>query len=241
MRALLPATLITVALAAFLTWAHGATPWEMLDPRPHAARTVSDVIERYGEAADARISSHFKAVGVAYPPQRIALVATKSEELLAVWASNGGPLVHVHDYQIRAASGVLGPKLREGDRQVPEGIYELVAFNPNSSYHLSMKVNYPNAFDKKWAVAEGRTQPGGDIFIHGRAVSIGCLAMGDRAIEELFTLVYRVGRGKTQVVITPTDPRKGKLQPPSDSAAWVTTLYGDIETTLQGIYPTWRE
>jgi len=71
----------------------------------------------------------------------------------------------VADYRITAASGTAGPKLREGDRQVPEGIYRIVGLNPNSRYHLSMKLDYPNAFDRHQAARDGRARPGSDIFI----------------------------------------------------------------------------
>lgn len=96
-----------------------------------------------------------------------------------------------------AASGGPGPKLREGDLQVPEGVYRLTAFNPNSSYHLSLRVDYPNAEDRAAedravARSDRRTSLGGDIFIHGKAVSIGCLAIGDPGIEELL----RARRGR---------------------------------------------
>ena len=75
------------------------------------------------------------------------------------------------EYPILAASGVLGPKLREGDKQVPEGIYGAEALNPNSKFHLSIRLNYPNTFDRRMAQSDGRTQLGGDIMIHeiGRA------------------------------------------------------------------------
>jgi murein L,D-transpeptidase YafK len=124
---------------------------------------------------------------------------------------------------VQAASGGPGPKLREGDRQVPEGLYKLLWLNPNSSYHLSMKLDYPNAFDRGKGRADGRTRLGGDIFIHGRAASIGCLAMGDPAIEELFTLVAEVGVGNVRVTIAPHDLRRRPA--PTDGPAWVRELY----------------
>ena len=87
-------------------------------------------------------------------------------------------------YPIAAASGDLGPKLAEGDGQVPEGFYFVgqSAMNPNSTYHLSFNIGYPNAYDR----AHART--GSFIMIHGSNVSIGCLAMTDQKIEEIYTL-----------------------------------------------------
>ena len=86
-------------------------------------------------------------------------------------------------YPIAAASGTLGPKLAEGDGQVPEGFYFAgpKAMNPNSTFHLSFNIGFPNEFDK----ANGRT--GSFIMVHGSNLSVGCLAMTDAKIEEIYT------------------------------------------------------
>lgn len=114
----------------------------------------------------------------------------------------------IKSYPILGASGVFGPKLREGDGQVPEGFYGIEYLNPNSSFHLSMKVAYPNADDREQAAKEGRTMLGGDIMIHGNTGSRGCLAMGDPAVEELFVLVARAGVKNVEVLISPVDFRQ---------------------------------
>ena len=122
-----------------------------------------------------------------------------------------------------------GPKLKQGDRQVPEGIYHISRLNPNSNYHLSMKVDYPNQFDRDHAIDDGRTDLGGDIFIHGKAVSAGCLAMGDAAIEELFVLSAQVGTDNIRVIIAPSDPRLRPLDTTHPSLPlWTTELYEEI-------------
>ena len=82
-------------------------------------------------------------------------------------------------------SGRLGPKLKEGDRQVPEGLYRVESLNPNSRYHLSLRVNYPNEQDKSYGRLDGRNNLGTDIMIHGKDCSIGCLAMGDPSCDFL--------------------------------------------------------
>lgn len=91
----------------------------------------------------------------------------------------------ITQYPVVAMSGNLGPKEREGDCQAPEGFYRTHAgaLNPNSKYHLSFNVCYPNAYDQ----AQGRT--GSFIMVHGSNKSIGCFAMGDPAIEEIYGLV----------------------------------------------------
>jgi murein L,D-transpeptidase YafK len=92
-----------------------------------------------------------------------------------------------------------------------------------------MKLDYPNGFDLKYAQKKGRMNPGSNIFIHGKAVSIGCPAMGDISIEELFTMVYKVGKSNVEVIISPTDARTKKLVPPSNSPEWISELYLLIE------------
>lgn len=212
---------------------YGRAYWHPLYVKAVGKRTVSDVVNIYGEQARSRIKPYFEKANISYPPKDVTFLAMKDTDLLEVWASNGNSWVHVKDYNIQAASGRLGPKLREGDRQVPEGIYKVIGLNPNSSYHLSMKLNYPNKFDLSWAQKENRTQPGSNIFIHGKALSIGCLAMGDEAIEELFVLGNDVGISNIKVIITPTDPRAGKLIPPTESKPWVKELYQDIESAFE--------
>lgn len=200
--------------------------------------TVAEVINEYGENAENNLKSHFNRAGVHYPPSSISLIGIKDQKILELWAHNNNTSTLITTYPIKAASGHLGPKLNEGDRQVPEGIYKILSFNPNSAYHLSMKLNYPNEFDLKYAKIEGREYPGTNIFIHGKAISIGCLAMGDPVIEELFTLVHKVKRQNVQVVITPTDPVKGKLIKPEGGSDWITELYTDISNKINEIRKT---
>ena len=121
-------------------------------------------------------------------PQRLEVFfrLLKTHTELEVWARNrdGGPFELLKKYPLTATSGTLGPKRREGDYQVPEGCYEIDRFNPNSWYYLSLGLNYPNAADR----ALGETHPGGDIFIHGGAASIGCMPVSDAGIEEVYLL-----------------------------------------------------
>ena len=147
-------------------------------------------------------------------------------------ANNGW--AKVKDYAFTGFSGKLGPKLREGDRQIPEGVYNIEYLNPNSSYHLSMKIDYPNAFDKKMGKADGRTKLGYDIFLHGKSVTIGCIPLGDRGIEEIFYLVAKNGRQNTQVVIAPWDFRVRNDDPAIEGIAWEGILYQSIRTALEG-------
>jgi hypothetical protein len=196
------------------------------------ARTIESVVAQYGPAAHASLRPSFAKAGVAYPPAQIWLVAFKEERRVELWAGSGQERRHIKDYAIQAASGAFGPKLRQGDLQVPEGVYGILWLNPNSSYHLSMKVDYPNAFDREKAAHDQRTSLGGDIFIHGRAVSIGCIALGDLAIEELFVLVARVGVAHVRVVIAPRDLRRAAAPALPGGPSWLSELYAALGREL---------
>ena len=230
--------MLVVALAAFVAFGRGY--WYPLLLRVTGTRTVADVVAKYGPAAKRRLMPHFQKAGVKWPPREIAFLVLKEEKRMAVWARNGTAWKYIRSYPILAASGNAGPKLRQGDLQVPEGVYRIAHLNPMSSYHLSMKVNYPNAYDRRMAQRDGRTNLGGDIFIHGKAVSIGCVALGDPAIEELFTLVAETGYAKVKVILAPNDLRvAGPVfhgRPPS----WVRDLYATIAAALRE-FPVWME
>lgn len=196
---------------------------------PKSSRSVDDVLNAFAPSAIGQLEPWFKKAGIAYPPNEIVLIAIKDEKKLELWARDGGPFKLVKPYGIRAASGMRGPKLKQGDRQVPEGIYHISRLNPNSNYHLSMKVDYPNQFDRDHALDDGRSDLGGDIFIHGKAVSAGCLAMGDAAIEELFVLSAQVGTENIRVIIAPSDPRLRPLDTSHPSLPqWTSDLYEEI-------------
>lgn len=224
------------ALVAFYFFGRGI--WFPMYVDMIGKRTVTDVIAEYGVAAEEKLTDAFVSAGVSFPPQEIALLAIKEDKTLELWARQGERWSFVKNYQVLAASGKSGPKLREGDKQVPEGVYKIVGLNPNSSYHLSMKLNYPNAFDLAWAQKEGRTSPGSDIFIHGKSVSIGCLAVGDSAIEELFYLVHKVGKDNSMVIIAPQDPRVQTLVPPEGAPVWVDELYREIKAAFMRVVKT---
>jgi hypothetical protein len=198
--------------------------------------TVSDVMQFYGKNANEKLEHYFAKAKVSFPPREVALIALKQEKKLELWARDRGEFRFIRDYFIMAASGDPGPKLRQGDRQVPEGIYRITELNPNSHYHLSMKLNYPNEFDLLHAEAEGRSNPGSDIFIHGKDASIGCLAMGDTAIRELFILAAQVGVNNVKVVIAPHDPRRYPLLADTEVLPeWTPDLYAMISREIQAV------
>ncbi|MEC4750383.1 L,D-transpeptidase family protein [Methylomicrobium sp. Wu6] len=201
-------------------------------------RTVEDILQIYGAYATSKLKPYFAKAKVPYPPREVTFIALKQEKKLELWARDSGEFRFIRDYGIWDASGVAGPKLRQGDRQVPEGIYRIAGLNPNSHYHLSMKINYPNEFDLFYASQEGRADPGSDIFIHGKAASLGCLAMDDEAIEELFVVTAQVGAENVKVVIAPHDPRTHPLEADSEELpAWTSELYSIISREIKALSP----
>lgn len=168
------------------------------------------------------------------PITQLALLVFKSEKRMEVWGQRVGKWEMLRDYPILAASGVAGPKLREGDRQVPEGVYAISAMNPQSRFHRSIKLDYPNAFDKKMALSDGRTRLGGDICIHGKNCSVGCVAIGDAAIEDLYALVESVKPGNVKTIIAPNDIRaRIPVRNPNLRLPWINELYANLARELK--------
>ena len=202
--------------------------------RVKGVATVKDRVDQYARIVEERLSGDFEQAGVKWPPEKMVLIGLKDEKRLEVWASQDGDQYNfLKSYPILGASGTAGPKLKEGDRQVPEGLYRIESLNPNSRFHLSLRINYPNAFDHKIAAQERRTNLGGDIMIHGSRVSIGCLAMGDPAAEDLFILAAETGVDNISVILSPVDFRVRDFNGDfSQLPNWVPDLYEQIKAEL---------
>ena len=200
--------------------------------------TLEERLALIDPAATSRLKPYLDAAKIPYPPAAVTLVGLKAEKLLQLYARGPAPTDAwklIHTYPIRAASGHLGPKLKEGDLQVPEGVYGVDFLNPNSKFSVSMRVTYPNDFDRAMANKDKRDKDtlGNAIMIHGRASSIGCLAMGDPASEELFVLAHAAGLENMTVILAPVDfrvkPRPTLDKPP----AWIDDLYTQIDAALK--------
>ncbi|MBN1196639.1 MAG: L,D-transpeptidase family protein [Candidatus Aminicenantes bacterium] len=131
----------------------------------------------------------------------ILIRAFKREKVLELWVRKRGRKKHIHllDYPFCATSGVLGPKRRQGDLQIPEGYYHIDRFNPWSRFHLSLGINYPNALDR---IHKTAPDPGGDIFIHGSCVTIGCIPLTDDKIKALYLFAVEArSNGQEQIPV----------------------------------------
>ncbi len=153
---------------------------------------VADAFHRVEDS----LQKQFEAQKLPWPPAAMYVRSFKYDRQLEVWVkgSRKDPFKLFKTYKVCMQSGTMGPKRMEGDYQVPEGFYHINEFNPNSNYHLSLGLNYPNASDK---VLSDSIRPGGDIYIHGNCVSTGCLPISDIPMDEVYILATHV-RNKGQ-------------------------------------------
>lgn len=200
-------------------------------------KSLSERIAELESVVEKRLGSDFAMADIPYPPAYLTLVICKEEKILEIHAGQQpDKLKLIKTMPVLAASGHLGPKLRDKDRQIPEGIYAIDFLNPNSLYHLSLKLNYPNDFDRLKAQADSRFSPGNNIMIHGNQVSSGCIAIGDEPVEDLFVLAHRVGLKNIKVIISPLDFRSKSaagINTQEKLPDWAPELYEVIEEELK--------
>jgi len=196
--------------------------------------SVEAVMAAYGPTARKKLQSVFAQQNVLYPPKQMTWIALKEERMLLLFARDkNGAMRKVLTYPMIGASGVAGPKLKEGDKQVPEGFYSIAAFRPTLVAHIGLEVNYPNNSDRYHARMEKRKNPGSDILIHGSKWSTGCLAMGNKPIEEMFVLAHETGSEHINLIFAPCDLRLKKPQVNfKTQPKWLPELYSDLEAQL---------
>lgn len=133
------------------------------------------------------LKKEFEEKGLKWPAKYIYIRSFKFDSQLEVWVryNENEKYKLFKTYRVCMQSGTMGPKRMQGDYQVPEGFYYITEFNPNSAYHLSLGLNYPNASDK---ILSDPTRPGNGIYIHGSCVSEGCIPVSDSDIEEIYVL-----------------------------------------------------
>jgi murein L,D-transpeptidase YafK len=172
-----------------------------------SAQSFTDQQRRYArvraayEEKESDIRELFKQKAIPYPPKAIFIRIFKQEHVLELWAgqSKSERLELLKQYPICAVSGELGPKRRQGDGQIPEGFYFINGFNPVSNFHLSLRINYPNESDRILGV---RGNLGGDIFIHGDCVTIGCVPITDDGIKEVYLIAVEArSAGQTRIPV----------------------------------------
>ena len=207
LRRALPAIVLACALA----------PAAAQDRASDAARRVRPALEADLHAARLRLGAP------------LLLRIFKAEHELEAWIDDGTRYRRFRTYPICTYSGVLGPKQRQGDGQAPEGFYTVGAgqLNPASRYHLSFDLGYPNRYDR----AHGRT--GDYLMVHGSCVSIGCYAMGDAQIEQIYSLVAAALAGGQRRVDVHAFPFRFDAPPRRD---WRAGEWGPFWSELEPAY-----
>ena len=185
-------SIFVIITSGVLFYNYGRVIWHPVISKLNGAHSVGDICSMIEDKKPGLASIN---------SSKLSILIFKHEKTLYVYGDDK----KIMEIPILAASGKLGPKLQEGDRQVPEGIYKISSLNPSSSYYLSLKVSYPNADDVSRSNAKGISALGGDIYIHGDRVSIGCIAVGNDKIEDLFYLVNKIGMNNTEVIISPNE------------------------------------
>ncbi|TKC05511.1 hypothetical protein FA048_17450 [Pedobacter polaris] len=165
---------------------------------------------------------------------QLFIAAYKVEGKLEVWLKGNGQnqFKLFKTYNFCAHSGTLGPKVIEGDGQTPEGFYQINVFNPMSNFHLSLGIDYPNKVDLARTGKGNKT--GGDIYIHGNCVTIGCIPLTDEKIKEVYILAVEArnaGQKDIPVSIYPfkmteANMKKYSNQYPQQVAFWQTLQKG---------------
>lgn len=163
----------------------------------------------------------------------IYIAAYKAEGKLEIWLKQNTQKQYklFKVYSFCQHSGVLGPKLKEGDKQTPEGFYCITVFNPLSNFHLSLGINYPNNAD---LLRSANENPGNDIYIHGKCETVGCIPITDDKIKEVYILAVEARNGGQDQIpvhiypfkITDVNLKKYSLQFPQHKAFWANLQQG---------------
>ncbi|MFT3843652.1 MAG: hypothetical protein QM725_01260 [Lacibacter sp.] len=174
---------LSYIIGFILLFSTAQAQYSLEDATPKRSYKVSSIFSRVEDS----VKKEFAEKGLKWPMKYMFVRSFKYEKQMEVWVKNdvkdAFKLFKV--YKVCATSGTFGPKRKEGDKQIPEGFYYINEFNPNSNYHLALGLNYPNISD---AILSDQNKPGGDIYIHGNCVTIGCLPLTDSLIEEVYYL-----------------------------------------------------
>jgi murein L,D-transpeptidase YafK len=184
------------------------------------------------------LRKQFAAKGLAWPAKYIYLRSFKYDGQLEVWVKNDRkePFKLFKTYRVCAMAGTLGPKRMAGDYQVPEGFYYINEFNPNSNYHLSLGLNYPNQSDK---ILSDSLRPGGDIYIHGSCVTVGCIPLTDEFIDEVYILAAYAKTAGEDYIPVHIYPVRYNVKKSMDYLTYLSKTDGQLKQfaqNLQAVY-----
>jgi murein L,D-transpeptidase YafK len=194
------------------------------------------------ELKEQTVRGYFIKKGLKQEGFQLFIRAFKKEMKLEAWVKEKGKeeFQLLTSYDFCSTSGKLGPKRKEGDYQIPEGIYSINHFNPQSNFHLSLGINYPNASD---LILSDKKHPGSAIYIHGNCVTVGCIPITDDKINELYILAIEAknnGQEKIPVHIFPAKLDDGVVDVLAKQESADEKLKG-FWTNLQSIYVDFKE
>jgi hypothetical protein len=222
---------LTLAILSLL-WIYGKDLYDYLALWRNQKKTVAEVVQTLHPKVHQALRGDLQRIGLDTFPDKIAIIGLKSEQILQVYVWRDSTFRFLKSYPWTANSGSIGPKLREGDRQIPEGRYQIEHLNPNSRFYLSIKVSYPSPLDIQFSNLP-RHEMGSDIFIHGKSSSIGCIAIGDESIEEIFLLAHHAIDRGIDVILCPHDFRVKADFPDVEHISWRDTLYQTLTLALR--------
>jgi murein L,D-transpeptidase YafK len=223
-RSVIIPVLLSLALAVPLPWSDAVEPAN--------AKSAADRAQDVAQRVRPQLERDLAAAGLRFGDP-VFLRIFKQEHELELWVRKRDAFLLFRTYPICTWSGALGPKQREGDGQSPEGFYSVgrSQLNPTSQFHLAFNLGYPNAYDR----AHGRS--GNFLMVHGNCVSIGCYAMGDAQIEQIYTLLDAALRGGQSRAEVHVFPFRFDHPPRPD---WRTQPWGDFWRNLEQGYRTFE-
>lgn len=184
------------------------------------------------------LQKQFAAKGLQWPAKYVYFRSFKFDSQMEVWVKSEAKEQYklFKTYRVCALAGTLGPKRMEGDYQVPEGFYYINEFNPHSNYHLALGLNYPNVSDK---ILSDSLKPGGDIYIHGSCVTVGCIPVTDEQIEELYILAAQAKDAGEDFIPVHIFPIRYNTKRSADYLAQLTKTDGSLKAfaeRLESVY-----
>lgn len=219
--------------SSFLLLAQPAPPADFLSYQKSFKR-VDDAFLHI----ESKLKQEFSEKSLPWPAKYMYIRSFKYDSELEVWVKQKPeePYRRFKTFKVCALAGSLGPKRFEGDYQVPEGFYYINQFRPNSSYHLALGVNYPNASDR---ILSDQRRPGGEIYIHGSCVTVGCIPLTDPVIEELYVLAANTraaGQDFIPLHVFPVKFKKDKSKEVVEAFLKIHPEYRPLAYNLEKVY-----
>lgn len=202
-------------------------------------KTVSDAFLNKEDS----LKAEFAAKGLVWPAKYVYIRSFKYDSQLEVWVKDKKeePYKLFKTYKVCALAGSLGPKRFAGDYQVPEGFYYFNEFRAKSNYHLALGIDYPNASDR---ILSDSLKPGGDVYVHGSCVTVGCIPIRDEPIEELYVLAANTrsaGQDYIPVHVFPVKFKKVKNQEMMEKFLIQRPDYAPFVKSLETVYYYFEE